>query len=53
MYRDIAIKILEDMPQIPVSNTKYAAAWRAPVVDYVPGINNEFEAYTIVLGSGD
>ncbi len=53
MYRDIAIKILDDMPQVPVTNTLYGAAWRAPVIDYVPVINNEFLAYTIKLGEAN
>ncbi len=51
MYRDIALKILEDMPAVPLTTTMIAGAWHSPVESYIPGINNEFDGYTIVLES--
>jgi len=51
LYTALATQILTDMPQIPITNTMYAACWRLPVVDYTPGSNNEFTAYTIKLGT--
>ncbi len=51
LYKALATKILNDMPQVPITNTLYAACWRLPVVDYVPGNNNEFTGYTLKLGT--
>ncbi len=51
LYVALATKILTDMPQVPITNTMYAACWRLPVVEYVPGSNNEFTAYTLKLGT--
>ncbi len=47
LYRQAQTQIMTDLPIIPLVYRAFAAAWRDPIVDIVPGVVNNFWGGTI------
>lgn len=47
IYKRLHIKLMTDLPIVPLSFQMFAAAWRPPVAGLVNGVNNNFWGETI------